>query len=55
MKSGGMNEEEKKKLYEEVRPVALEFRKSFINEGEVIKDAFQMIERLGFCYCVFQQ
>ena len=41
-------DEEKAKLYKEVYPIALEFRKSFISEDEVIKDSFKTIEQLGF-------
>lgn len=43
-----LTEDEKAKLYEEVCPIALEFRNSFISGQEVIKDTFKMIERLGF-------
>ncbi len=43
-----LTEDEKAKLYEEVSPIALEFRSSFISEQKVIKDTFKMIERLGF-------
>ena len=43
-----LTEQEKAKLYEEVYPIALEFRKSFISEHEVIKDTFETIEQLGF-------
>lgn len=45
-----LTEDEKAKLYEEVCPIALEFRNSFISGQEIIKDTFKMIERLGFCY-----
>ena len=43
-----LNEEEKSKLYEEVHPIALEYRESFIHKDEVIKDTFKTIEQLGF-------
>lgn len=43
-----LTEQEKAKLYKEVYPIALEFRKSFISEQEIIKDTFKMIEQLGF-------
>lgn len=43
-----LSEEEKTKLYEEVRPIALEYRESFIHKDEVIKDTFNTIEQLGF-------
>ena len=33
-----LSEEEKTKLYEEVHPIALEYRESFIHKDEVIKD-----------------
>ena len=44
---GRLSEEEKNKLYEDVRPIALECRKSIINENDVINDTFGTIERLG--------
>ena len=43
-----MTEQEKAELYEEVFPVALKFRKSFISDQKVIKDTFETIEQLGF-------
>ena len=43
-----LTEQEKTKLYEEVHPIALEYRESFISKDEVIKDTFKMIEQLGF-------
>lgn len=43
-----LSEEEKTKLYEEIHPIALEYRKSFIHKDEVIKDTFKTIEQLGF-------
>ena len=43
-----LSEEEKTKLYEEVHPIALEYRESFIHKDEVIKDTFKTIEQLGF-------
>ena len=43
-----LTEQEKAKLYEEVYPIALKFRRTFISEKEVIKDTFKMIEQLGF-------
>lgn len=43
-----LTEREKTELYAEVYPIALEFRKSFISEKEVIKDTFRAVEQLGF-------
>lgn len=43
-----LTEAEKTKLYEEVYPVALKFRRSFVRDDEVIKDTFKTIEQLGF-------
>lgn len=43
-----LTEQQKAKLYKEVYPIALEFRKSFISDKETIKDTFKTIERLGF-------
>ena len=43
-----LSEEEKTKLYEEVHPIALEYRESFIHKNEVIEDTFKTIEQLGF-------
>ena len=43
-----LTEDEKAELYEEVYPIALKFRSSFINAQEVIEDTFKTIEQLGF-------
>lgn len=43
-----LTEKEREKLYNEVYPIALEFRKSFIDENEIVKDTFGTIEQLGF-------
>lgn len=43
-----LTEQEKTELYEEVHPIALEYRESFISKDEVIKDTFKTIEQLGF-------
>lgn len=43
-----LTDEKKTKLYEEVHPIALEYRGSFISKDEVIKDSFKTIEQLGF-------
>lgn len=43
-----LTEDEKAKLYEEVYPIALGFRSSFIGNQEIIKDTFKTIEQLGF-------
>lgn len=42
-----LTEVEKIKLYDEVYPIALECRKYFIKEDQVIKDTFKTIEQLG--------
>ncbi|MEZ3447487.1 MAG: ImmA/IrrE family metallo-endopeptidase [Lachnospiraceae bacterium] len=43
-----LTDDKKIKLYEEVCPVALKYRESFIQKDEVIKDTFKTIEQLGF-------
>lgn len=43
-----LTDDTKMKLYEEVRPIALDYRDSFISRDEVIKDTFKAIEQLGF-------
>ena len=43
-----LSNEEKIKLYEDVSPIAAEFRRSFITDDDVIEDTFQKIQQLGF-------
>ena len=43
-----LSEQEKLNLYNEVIPTALEYRRSFINDNQVIEDTFKTIEQLGF-------
>lgn len=43
-----LSEEEKTALYQEVSPIALAYRRSFITDNDVIKDTFETLEQLGF-------
>ena len=40
--------DEKEKLYQDVLPIAIEYRRTFIDEMVPIKDSFSTLEQLGF-------
>lgn len=43
-----LSDKERTQLYDEVYPVAQQFRQSFISEQEIIEDTFRTIEQLGY-------